>query len=138
MKPVIASIAVALATASMALVSATPVAAQGYGDRYRYVQRYCDRFPNDPDCYDFGRQGHRWDNRRYNQWYYSHYNNGADAAIAGIFGLVAGAIASGAFNSRNPVVSSGHVQRCSARFKSYDPRSDTYLGYDGHRHACNL
>jgi len=62
----------------------------------------------------------------------------ADAAIAGIFGLVAGAIANGALNSRQPVVTSGHVQRCSARFKSYDPRSDTYLGYDGKRHACNL
>jgi len=139
MKTVIASMTALVATASMAAITATtPVAAQSFGDRYRYVERYCDRYPNDRDCYDFGRYGNRWDERRYNQWYYSHYGNGADAAIAGIFGLVAGAIANGALNSRQPVVTSGHVQRCSARFKSYDPRSDTYLGYDGKRHACNL
>lgn len=25
---------------------------------------------------------------------------------------------------------------CSIRFRSFDPRSGTYLGYDGHRHFC--
>jgi hypothetical protein len=25
---------------------------------------------------------------------------------------------------------------CAARFKSYDPASGTYLGYDGLRHPC--
>jgi hypothetical protein len=25
---------------------------------------------------------------------------------------------------------------CSRRFKSYDPSSGTYLGYDGERHPC--
>jgi hypothetical protein len=25
---------------------------------------------------------------------------------------------------------------CSQRFRSYDPRSGTYLGYDGERHPC--
>jgi BA14K-like protein len=28
------------------------------------------------------------------------------------------------------------VAYCSARFRSYDPRSGTYLGYDGLRHPC--
>jgi hypothetical protein len=28
------------------------------------------------------------------------------------------------------------VAYCMQRFKSYDPRSGTYLGYDGHRHPC--
>lgn len=26
--------------------------------------------------------------------------------------------------------------RCSARFRSFDPDSGTYMGYDGHRHRC--
>jgi len=26
---------------------------------------------------------------------------------------------------------------CSRRFRSYDPRSETYLGYDGRRHHCS-
>jgi hypothetical protein len=28
------------------------------------------------------------------------------------------------------------VRYCLQRFKSYDPRSGTYLGYDGYRHPC--
>ena len=28
------------------------------------------------------------------------------------------------------------VLYCMRRFKSYDPRSGTYLGYDGYRHPC--
>ena len=28
------------------------------------------------------------------------------------------------------------VAYCQQRFKSYDVRSGTYLGYDGRRHAC--
>lgn len=28
------------------------------------------------------------------------------------------------------------VAYCERRFKSYDPASGTYLGYDGHRHPC--
>jgi hypothetical protein len=30
----------------------------------------------------------------------------------------------------------GDVSYCMQRFKSYDPRSGTYLGYDGNRHPC--
>jgi len=25
---------------------------------------------------------------------------------------------------------------CSQRFRSYDPSSGTYMGYDGRRHSC--
>ena len=31
---------------------------------------------------------------------------------------------------------SGSVAYCAQRFRSYDPRSGTYLGYDGFRHPC--
>ena len=30
----------------------------------------------------------------------------------------------------------GAVRYCMSRFKSYDPASGTYLGYDGLRHPC--
>ncbi len=30
----------------------------------------------------------------------------------------------------------GDVDRCEATFKSFDPASGTYLGYDGVRHMC--
>ncbi|RWC13405.1 MULTISPECIES: BA14K family protein [unclassified Mesorhizobium] len=33
---------------------------------------------------------------------------------------------------------SWHVRRCLNRYHSYDPYSDTYVGYDGYRHRCRL
>ncbi|MER8503805.1 MULTISPECIES: BA14K family protein [unclassified Mesorhizobium] len=33
---------------------------------------------------------------------------------------------------------SWHVRRCLNRYQSYDPYSDTYIGYDGYRHRCRL
>ncbi|MER8440615.1 BA14K family protein [Mesorhizobium sp. M1312] len=33
---------------------------------------------------------------------------------------------------------SWHVRRCLNRYQSYDPYSDTYVGYDGYRHRCRL
>jgi hypothetical protein len=34
------------------------------------------------------------------------------------------------------VVGADDPASCAARFRSYDPRSGTYLGYDGLRHPC--
>ncbi|WP_376767797.1 BA14K family protein [Segnochrobactrum spirostomi] len=31
---------------------------------------------------------------------------------------------------------SAYRQSCAARYRSYDPASGTYLGYDGLRHPC--
>ena len=31
-----------------------------------------------------------------------------------------------------------HVSRCLARYRSYDPSTDTYVGYDGYERRCRL
>ena len=31
-----------------------------------------------------------------------------------------------------------HVEACYARYRSYDARSDTFIGYDGRAHRCRL
>lgn len=31
-----------------------------------------------------------------------------------------------------------HVDRCYARYRSYDERTDTFLGHDGYRRPCRL
>ncbi len=31
---------------------------------------------------------------------------------------------------------SSHVRWCLNRYRSYSPRSDTFMGYDGYRHRC--
>ncbi len=79
--------------------------------------------------------------RRYG---HRHYYDGGDsgAAIAGgIIGLAAGAMIAGAAAAPPPPPAyyyegSDPVAYCMQRFRSYDPRSGTYLGYDGYRHPC--
>jgi|SRR6185437_15140196 hypothetical protein len=69
--------------------------------------------------------------------YHHHYWGPGPAIGAGILGFAAGAaIAGAAANAR--AYDDGHVQACLDAYRSYDPRSDTYLGYDGYRHRCDL
>jgi hypothetical protein len=69
--------------------------------------------------------------RYYRRHYHRHHHNDAGAVAAGaIFGLAAGAILGNAAANNNAVA------YCSQRFRSYDPGSGTYLGYDGYRHPC--
>ena len=35
-----------------------------------------------------------------------------------------------------PIVASGDASYCAQRYRSYDPASGTYLGFDGLRHPC--
>lgn len=84
------------------------------------------------------RRGHRgpgWRHHggRYHRYGQRHgyYGNGA----AALGGLAAGAIIGGAI--ANSQARAGDADAyCSQRFKSYEPRSGTYLGYDGDRHSC--
>ena len=68
---------------------------------------------------------------RRHHWRDRYDDDDAGALAAGaIFGLAAGAIAANAAAGNNAVA------YCSQRFRSYDPASGTYLGYDGYRHSC--
>ena len=65
---------------------------------------------------------------------------------AGIAGFAAGAILGGALASHSygpdyyayqpPPYYRRSVRWCMRHYRSYDPRSRTYLGYDGYRHNC--
>lgn len=78
-----------------------------------------------------------------NAWhrgYHHNHHHGRGGAVLG--GFAAGAILGGVLASQPRYgygpgyVNSDAVRYCMSRFKSYDPRSGTYLGYDGYRHAC--
>jgi BA14K-like protein len=60
------------------------------------------------------------------------------AAAAGAIGLATGAIIGGAIaqSQAAPVYRGNSAAYCAQRFRSYDPASGTYLGYDGIRRAC--
>jgi hypothetical protein len=53
------------------------------------------------------------------------------AVVLGIVGLAAGAIIAGQGHG-----GSSYHAICARKYRSYDPRSGTYLGYDGYRHRC--
>lgn len=74
----------------------------------------------------------RYRHRHYRRGYHHrhHHDNGGAVAAGAIFGLAAGAILGNAAANNNTVA------YCSQRFRSYDPGSGTYLGYDGYRHPC--
>jgi hypothetical protein len=73
------------------------------------------------------RHGHR------HHWHHRHHrhHHGWGPAIGG---LAAGAIIGSAIASSQARADA--VAYCSQRFRSYDPGSGTYLGYDGLRHPC--
>lgn len=78
-------------------------------------------------------RGHRWHRGWRGRGYYGGYyhDNSGAAVAAGIAGLViGGALAAQAQSQGNSVA------YCEQRFRSYDPASGTYLGYDGYRHPC--
>ncbi|MBN8921113.1 MAG: BA14K family protein, partial [Rhizobiales bacterium] len=82
-------------------------------------------------------RGHRhgWGGRRHYRGGY--WGPGPGAA----FGLAAGAMIGSAIAAQNaPVYAApgydAAIQSCINRFRSYDVRTQTYLGYDGLRHSC--
>jgi hypothetical protein len=78
---------------------------------------------------------------QYRRWhrgphYYGGYhrrNYGTGAAVLG--GLAAGAVIGGAI-ANSQARANDAVAYCAQRYRSYDPASGTYLGYDGNRHPC--
>ena len=87
-----------------------------------------------------GNRGYRGGGRHYH-----HGHGGGGAGIGLGIGLAAGAILGGAIAAQSapgpgyyaePVPSGDPVSYCMSRFRSYDPGSGTYLGFDGLRHPC--
>jgi hypothetical protein len=70
--------------------------------------------------------------------YYRERRSDAGAAVAaGIIGLAAGAIIAGAASAPPPAVrDQAWIDYCFSKYRSFDPASGTYLGYDGLRHYC--
>jgi BA14K-like protein len=67
--------------------------------------------------------------------------NGAGVGAAIVGGaILGGLLAAPYYGYDGPYYGPGYggnaVAYCMQRFKSYDPGSGTYLGYDGYRHPC--
>jgi hypothetical protein len=90
----------------------------------------------------YGRHGFRGRGYYGRGYYGRRYHRRGYGAGALVGGLAAGALIGGAIASQAqpaPVYgapSGDAMSYCVQRFKSYDPASGTYLGYDGQRHPC--
>lgn len=134
-----------LATAAILALTSIPAAqAQSvtfsFGQRDRVIETYCDRYPRDRDCR--GYYDGNWSRSDYNRFYNTR-RGALDNIAAGFFGFTFGTILGAAIANQQPrTVYSGdwdaHVRACHARYRSYDEATDTFLGYDGVRHRCNL
>ncbi len=114
-----------------------------FRERQRFVERFCARNPGARDCREFRRDARRWDERRYNRWYRDNYRDRRDNSAAAIFGFAAGAALGAAAGSASgggaAAVSRDQVARCAARYRTYDPRTNTYVANSaGERRICRL
>ena len=150
MKTFVSALSALAMGGALAVSAVAPAQAQSfslsYGQRYQVIETYCDRNPRDRDCRGFYNGG--WNDSDYYNFYNSRRSS-VDSIAAGLFGFTFGAalgsiIANSNNNSGGDVVggrqgySNNHVQACYARYKSYDERTNTFLGYDGVRHECRL
>jgi hypothetical protein len=72
-----------------------------------------------------------WHGHRHHRHHYRSRGTGLG------IGLATGALIGGAIASQGAYARARDADAyCSSRFRSYDPSSGTYLGYDGRRHAC--
>lgn len=145
--------ACALLSLGMLGTAAAPALAQSPRDRDAYMERWYRTHQPD-DNYREWRRGN-WSDRDYRRWYNRHHrNNDRDnLGAAALFGLAAGAIAGGVIaNQAYPDTtgsvgrvpsaggyaagSQGYLNYCSSKYRSFDPSSGTYVGYDGQRHYC--
>jgi BA14K-like protein len=130
------------AAAILSATIASPALAQEntMGPGYRYGQpapTYYDQqgYPDNQ-----GYRDHRVyrDNRAYRDDGFAPF----DAAAGVVDGAVnnAGAIAAAPFRTMNGdpsyAMMQGDPNYCAQRYRSFDPQSGTYMGYDGRRHPC--
>lgn len=72
----------------------------------------------------------------YGPGYYG-YGYGPGAVVGGLAaGAIVGSAIAGSAVAGSQTRAAGDDSYCFRRFKSYDPASGTYLGYDGDRHPC--
>lgn len=113
-----AALALAMAATSAVAFTGESEARRGYRDYDRYER-------------------HHYYDRGYRNRYRRHHHHGNEAAAA-IAGLALGAIIVGSTQNRYGYRGSSHVERCERRYRSYDRRTDTFIGRDGREYYCNL
>lgn len=115
--------------------AAAPMGHSNFQQQDQYIGNFCSKNPNANQCNDWQTNHSHWSNSDYQSFYRGHQNDNGfgGSAAAGLFGLAVGAVVAGAVNNGND-----HVRACESAYRSYDTRSDNFLGNDGSRHPCQI
>jgi BA14K-like protein len=154
MRNMISAASMAALLTVTSFVGVMPAAARGnYEKQDQYISNFCNRNPRANQCDDWRSNHGHWDNNKYQGFYREHqHDNGFGSdVVAALFGVAVGVTAATAaqngggynnggnnnvgYNNRSPA---DHLRACQTAYRSYDSRSDTYLGYDGNRHQCQI
>lgn len=138
MRRALTTLLAGLVLSTSVIASTAPAAARHYGDRGMFSEQYRNRDHYEGD--------YRHGDRRGDRAYYRGRDRGFDNGAAAVFGLAAGAIVGSAIANSDQggyvgdvYVDDGHVNRCLARYRTYDPQSDTYIANNrGERRQCRL
>ena len=152
----------AVVVATALIIQSVPALSQGYGAGHPRASHGYAGHGSAQSHYRNGGYGHGQGGYGHGQGGYGYPQGGYGYGVgAGVAGLAAGALIGGAIASQNqgyypvnsyPVYSSpgyvysdaapvmvnngNAVSYCEQTYRSYDPASGSYLGYDGFRHAC--
>ena len=108
--------------------------------RSRSDHRAGARAPNREAFRDRGYVDRRHGRGYYDRNYGSTRRDDSSALAAGFLGFVLGAAIAGSANDRSYATTrlsdQSWTANCTRRYRSFDARSGTYLGFDGYRHYC--
>ena len=102
-----------------------------YGSNYPYNYGYRGAIAASRPWYGYGRAGYDYGSSYYgyNPGYSTGDSTGTDYDL-GYYGWYPG------YSTSYSTSGGQDAAYCAQRFRSYDPGSGTYLGYDGQRHPC--
>ena len=135
MNKIISGVSAAALLSLSSLAGVAPaVAAPSHFQKDKYIGEYCVKYPSANQCNDWKRNHDHWSDNQYNNFYSFHRNdqNFGGSLAAGIFGFALGTMLGGALNEGG----SAHVRACENAYRTYDVRTDSYMGFDGMRHRC--
>lgn len=139
MNKMISTVSMAAVFALSSLAAIAPVSAapwySNYQQQNRDIGNFCDRNPNAGQCQDWRSNHSHWNEGQYRNFYQIHRDNADFASnfIADLFGFEFGPT-----KKNLPGSMSAHVRACEQKYRSYDARTDRFLGYDGLFHLCRL
>jgi len=138
MKKIMSALLASAIVATSAVTFAVPAAADPGRDRY--VEQYYGKHGRDDDYWKWKKNRNKWDDREYRSWYRDRHRDrdrDNNAGAAALFGLAAGAIIGGALSQgASSSAYDANDRYCAQRYRSYDPASNSFMGYDGRRHSC--